>query len=83
MKLRVGDKVIEQDGIITLVYTITQVRGNKALAESEFEGKKYPTAYKSRYTNPDSIQPWRRLKDYPDLTIRKVIKHHEHSQESK
>lgn len=47
MKLKVGDQIIENDGICVIVYKIVKVSGKKAIGETEFEGKIYPTAYKT------------------------------------
>lgn len=56
MKLKVGDIVIEDDGIIVLVYKITRIEGRVAIAASEFEGKTYYTRYRVRYLNRKHIR---------------------------
>lgn len=72
MKLKVGDIVIEDDGIVTLVYKIIKVDNKKAIGESEFEGKKYLTFYKPRYFRRDRIHPFIEQKGVKDLTIRRL-----------
>ena len=74
MKLKVGDKVIENDGISIIVYTIIKVDGKRAIAKTEFEGKTYFTAYKTRYWSDDNIHPWIEKRGTNDLTIRRLAK---------
>lgn len=71
MKLKVGDIIIENDGIVTLVYRIIKVVGNKAIGESEFQGKAYHTAYKARYFDKEHIRPFAKA-TFNDLTIRRL-----------
>lgn len=80
MKLKVGDQIIENDGICIIVYTITEILGKKAIGQTEFEGKTYPTAYKTYQKDPENIEPF--LSTPGDLTIRKIVKHNEHPSES-
>ena len=80
MKLKVGDQIIENDGICVIVYKIVKVSGEKAIGETEFEGKTYPTAYKTHQKDPENIEAF--ISVPGDLTIRKLVKHNEHSQES-
>lgn len=68
MKLKIGDKVIEDDGIVVLVYEIVRVEGKKAIGASEFEGKTYYTEYKTRYTSRKDIRKFNQSPD--DLTLR-------------
>ena len=70
MKLKIGDKVKEDDGIVTIVYTIKEVTGGIALGVTEFEGKEYPTYYKSHYKSPLLIQP---LYPRPDDVTRRIL----------
>lgn len=56
MKLKVGDTVIEDDGIVTLVYKIVRVENGIATGVSEFEGKSYYTIYRARYLNRKHIK---------------------------
>lgn len=72
MKLKTGDKVKEDDGIVTIVYTIEKVTGGTALGVTEFEGKKYPTYYKRHYKSPLLIQPLFPRQD--DITRRILLK---------
>jgi len=74
MKLKTGDTIREDDGIVTLVYKVVKVDHNKAIAISEFEGKTYPMAYKAHYRNPDNIRPLKSTKGINDLTTRKLVK---------
>lgn len=74
MKLKVGDIVLEEDGIVTLVYKIIRVDGKKAIGESEFEGKKYLTVYKTKYFRRDRIHPFIEQKGIKDLTTRRLAK---------
>lgn len=80
MKLKVGDQIIENDGICVIVYKIVKVSGKKAIGETEFEGKIYPTAYKTHQKDPENIETFISVPD--DLTIRKLVKRNEHPQES-
>lgn len=72
MKLKTGDIVLEDDGIVTLVYKVIKIEGRKAIAESEFEGVKYHTAYKVRYARRDRIRPFIEQKGINDLTMRRL-----------
>lgn len=72
MKLKEGDIVIEDDGIVTLVYKIIKVDNKKAIGESEFEGKKYRTFYKPRYFRRDHIRSFSKQKGVKDMTIRRL-----------
>lgn len=72
MKLKIGDKIIENDGICVLVYEIVKIEGRKAIGETEFEGKVYPTAYRTKQKDPDDIKPFNIT--LGDLTIRKLIR---------
>ena len=72
MKLKPGDIVLEEDGIVTLVYKIIEVKGRKAIGESRFEGTRYLTAYKAKYTQKDRIRPFIEQKGIKDLTIRRL-----------
>lgn len=56
MKLKVGDTVIEDDGIITLVYKIVRVENGIATGVSKFEGKTYYTMYRARYLSRKHIK---------------------------
>lgn len=80
MKLKVGDQIIENDGICVIVYKIVKVSGKKAIGETEFEGKIYPTAYKTHQKDPENIETF--ISVPSDLTIRKLVRHNEHPQES-
>ncbi len=80
MKLKVGDQIIENDGICVIVYKIVKVLGKKAIGETEFEGKIYPTAYKTHQKDPENIETF--ISIPCDLTIRKLVRHNEHPQES-
>lgn len=80
MKLKVGDQIIENDGICVIVYKIVKVSGKKAIGETEFEGKIYPTAYKTHQKDPENIETFISVPN--DLTIRKLVRHNEHPQES-
>ena len=73
MKLKVGDIVIEDDGIVTLVYKIIKVDNKKATGGAEFEGKKYLTFYKPRYFRRDRIHPYIEQKGFNDLTLRRLV----------
>ena len=73
MKLQTGDIVIEEDGIVTLVYKITTIKGRKAIGECEFEGKKYLTAYKTRYFRKDRIRSFIEQKGINDLTTKRLV----------
>ena len=73
MKLKIGDKIIEEDGIVTIVYTITRIEGKKAIGETEFEGKKYSTAYKTKYFRKNHIHPYIEKKGFNDLTLRRLV----------
>ena len=72
MKLKVGDQIIENDGICVIVYKIVKVSGKKAIGQTEFEGKTYPTAYKTYQKDPDNIETFVSVPG--DLTIRKLVK---------
>lgn len=80
MRLRIGDKIIENDGICVLVYEIVKVSGRKAIGHTEFEGKIYPTAYKRKQKDPENIEPFNPLPG--DLTIRKLVRRNEHPEKS-
>ena len=80
MKLKVGDQIVENDGICVIVYKIVKVSGKKAIGETEFEGKIYPTAYKTHQKDPKNIETF--ISTPNDLTIRKLVRHNEHPQES-
>ena len=80
MKLKVGDQIIENDGICVIVYKIVKVTGKKAIGETEFEGKVYPMAYKTHQKDPENIETF--ISVPGDFTIRKLVRHNEHSQES-
>lgn len=80
MKLKIGDQIIENDSICVIVYKIVKVSGKKAIGETEFEGKIYPTAYKTYQKDPENIETF--ISVPGDLTIRKLVRHNEHSQES-
>lgn len=80
MKLKVGDQIVENDGICVIVYKIVKVPGKKAIGETEFEGKIYPTAYKTYQKDPENIETFISIPN--DLTIRKLVRHNEHPQES-
>ena len=80
MKLKVGDQIVENDGICVIVYKIVKVSGKKAIGETEFEGKIYPTAYKTHQKDPENIETFISIPN--DLTIRKLVRHNEHPQES-
>ena len=80
MKLKVGDQIIENDGICVIVYKIVKVSGKKAIGETKFEGKTYPTAYKTHQKDPENIETF--ISVPGDLTIRKLVRHNEHPQES-
>ena len=80
MKLKVGDQIIENDGICVIVYKIVKVSGKKAIGETELEGKIYPTAYKTHQKDPENIETF--ISVPGDLIIRKSVKHNEHPQES-
>lgn len=80
MKLKVGDQIIENDGICVIVYKIVKITGKKAIGETEFGGKVYPTAYKTHQKDPENIETF--ISVPGDLTIRKLVRHNEHSQES-
>lgn len=56
MKLKVGDRVVEDDGITILVYEIVWVDGKKAGGRTEFEGHDYYTTYLADYTNRKDIR---------------------------
>ena len=73
MKLKIGDKIIEEDGIVTIVYTIIRVEGKRAIGEAEFEGKKYLTAYKTKYFRKNHIRPYIEQKGFNDLTLRRLV----------
>lgn len=72
MRLKIGDKIIENDGICVIVYEIIKIEGKKAIARTEFEGKTYPTVYKTKQKDPDNIQPFNATPG--DLTIRKLAR---------
>lgn len=72
MKLKVGDKIIENDGICVIVYEIVKISGKKAIGHTEFEGKVYPTAYKANQKDPENIETFASIPG--DLTIRKLVK---------
>lgn len=80
MKLKVGDQIVENDGICVIVYKIVKVSGKKAIGETEFEGKIYPTAYKTHQKDPENIETFISIPN--DLTIRKLVRYNEHPQES-
>lgn len=80
MKLKVGDQIVENDGICVIVYKIVKVSGKKAIGETEFEGKIYPTAYKTHQKDLENIETFISIPN--DLTIRKLVRHNEHPQES-
>ncbi len=80
MKLKVGDQIVENDGICVIVYKIIKVAGKKAIGETEFEGKTYPTAYKTHQKDPENIETF--ISVPGDLTIRKLVRHNEYPQES-
>ena len=80
MKLKVGDQIVENDGICVIVYKIVKISGKKAIGETEFEGKIYPTAYKTHQKDPENIETFISIPN--DLTIRKLVRHNEHPQES-
>lgn len=80
MKLKVGDQIIENDGICVIVYKIVKVSGKKAIGETEFEGKIYPTAYKTHQKDPENIETF--ISVPGDLTIRKLVRQNEYPQES-
>ena len=72
MKLKIGDKIVEDDGICIIVYEIVDVTGDVATGHAEFEGKKYPILYKAKQKDPDNIELY---KPFPgDLTTRKLIR---------
>lgn len=72
MRLKIGDKIIENDGICVIVYEIAKIEGNKAIGKTEFEGKEYLTAYKTEQKNPEDIQTFNVIPG--DLTIRKLVR---------
>lgn len=72
MRLKVGDKIIENDGICVIVYEIVKISGKKAIGHTEFEGKVYPTAYKTNQKDPENIETFVSIPG--DLTIRKLVK---------
>ena len=74
MKLRVGDKIIENDGISIIVYTVIKIAGRRAIAKTSFEGKTYLTAYKKWCWSKGSVRPWIEKKGVNDLTIRRLIR---------
>lgn len=74
MRLKVGNRIIEEDGIVTIVYTVVRIEGRKAIAETEFEGKTYQAAYKRKFYSPDNIHPWVELKGLTDNCTRKLIR---------
>ena len=79
MKRKVGDQIVENDGICVIVYKIVKVTGKKAIGETEFEGKVYPMAYKTHQKDPENIETF--ISVPGDFTIRKLVRHNEHSQE--
>lgn len=72
MELKVGDQIIENDGICVIVYKIVEILRNKAIGHTEFEGKIYPTAYKVRQKDPDNIETFISIPG--DFTIRKLVR---------
>lgn len=72
MKLKIGDKIIENDGICVIVYEIVKIEGKKAIGKTEFEGKVYPTVYKTKQKDLDDIQTFNTIPG--DLTIRKLVR---------
>lgn len=72
MRLKVGDKIIENDGICVIVYEIVKISGKKAIGHTKFEGKVYPTAYKTKQKDPENIETFVSIPG--DLTIRKLVK---------
>lgn len=72
MELKVGDQIIENDGICVIVYKIVEISGHKAIGHTEFEGKIYPTAYKVRQKDPDNIETFISIPG--DFTIRKLVR---------
>lgn len=72
MRLKVGDKVIENDGICVIVYEIVKVSRGKAIGRTEYEGKPYFTAYKAKQNDKDNIATFVSVPG--DLTIRKLAR---------
>lgn len=70
MDLKIGDKVVEDDGIVTIVYEIIRILGRKAIGMTEFEGRPYFTAYKTKYRNPNHIRTYYKVED--DKTERRL-----------
>ena len=82
MRLRGGNKVIENDGIVTIVYEIVEVKGKVALGATQFEGQTYYTTYQRKYLDPKEIRPVRH--NPLDFTRRELaIQTHEHTRKSK
>ena len=85
MKLKVGDRVIENDGIVILTYEIVRVDGKIAIGASQFEGKTYYTEFLTKYWSRKRIL--KPNQSPTDFTIRylpnkKTSKHGEYSSES-
>lgn len=72
MKLKVGDKIIENDGICVIVYEIVKVSRKKAIGHTKFEGKVYTTAYKTNQKDSESIETF--VSTPGDFTIRRLVK---------
>lgn len=72
MRLKVGNKVIENDGICVVVYEIVKVSRGKAIGRTEFEGKFYFTAYKEKQNDKNNIETF--IPVPGDLTIRKLAR---------
>ena len=70
MELKVGDKVVEDDGIVTIVYEIVRVLGRKSIGMTDFEGRPYFTAYRTKYRNPNHIRTYYKVSG--DYTKRRL-----------
>jgi len=72
MKLKENDIVIENDGIVTIIYKIVKVGRKIAIGSTEFEGKTYYTTYQREYKDPKNILPLNAVST--DLTRRELKK---------
>lgn len=80
MKLKVGDQIVENDGICVIVYKIVEIRGKRAIGETEFEGTTYPAVYKTHQKDPKNIETF--ISVPGDPTSRRLVRHNEHPQKS-
>lgn len=61
MELKIGDKILDDDGIARFIYTIVKINeitlGKVAIGETTFEGKTYQMVYWAKYEDPKNIRP--------------------------